>query len=76
MTKFFKIKKINFWGVIFAQTEFFLKTLCLTVEVPQHVNVKDAEYTGCRTKNYSITINMQKLFNQSAQFIESFVRYT
>ena len=50
MIKFFKIKKKKFGGVIFAQTEFFLKTLCLTVEVLQHVNVKDAEYTGCRTK--------------------------
>ena len=27
-------------------------------------------------QNYSINISMQKLFNQSVQFIKSFVRYT
>ena len=44
--------------------------------VTQHLNAEDTEQTGHETKNYSININMQELFNQSAQFIKLFVRYT
>ena len=50
--------------------------LSTTAGVPQHLNVKDKELIGRQTKNYSISINMQKSFNQSAQFIKSFVRHT
>ena len=39
---------------------------------PKHLNVKDTEYIDHQSKNYSITINMQEPFNQSAQFIKSF----
>ena len=61
MTNFFKIKRKTYFGVIFAQREFFLKTL---------------EYIDHQSRHYSITINMQKSFNQSAQFIKSFLRCT
>ena len=56
----------------------FSKRLWLssTVVVLQHSKVKDLEWTGHRIKNYSIAISRQKSFNQSAQFIESFARYT
>ena len=77
MTKFIKIKKKTYFGVIFSQTEFFLKTLAkYNYSGPQHLDIKDPEWTGHQTKNYSITISMLKSFNQSAQFIKSFVRYT
>ena len=52
--------------------------MCLSpaVVVPQHLNVKDIEYTGCQTKNHSITDSMQNPFSQSPPFIKLFVRYT
>ena len=64
MTKFFKIKKKTSFGVIFAQREFFLKTLAMYNY--RHLNVKDTEQTGRQIKNYFITIIMQKPPNQSA----------
>ena len=57
--------------VIFAQREFFLKTLA-------KYNCNGPPAFTCQryrvVEYYSITISMQKSLNQSAQFIKSFVR--
>ena len=68
MTKFFKIKKKTSFGVIFAQREFFLKTLAMYN--CRHLNVKDTEQIGRQIKNYFITIIMQKPSNQSAPLVK------
>ena len=60
--KIFKVNKKNpFFVVILAQREFFLKATLV-------------KYNCSGAKYYYITISMQKLFNQSAKFIKSFVR--
>ena len=71
MTKFFKIKEKPYICFIFnhilwffPKENFSLKIqLSTTAVVPQHFNVKDTEQIDCETKNYSITINMQKSLN-------------
>ena len=74
--KFFNIKK-NYFRIIFAQRDFFLKTLTMyNCGGPLAFNVKDTEQIGRQNKNYSITISTQKTFNHSAQFAKSFVEYT
>ena len=71
MTKLFKIKKKKtYFGVTFAQRDFFpIKTLAV-------YNCRGPTEFECQTKHFCITINIQKPFNQSPQFIKSFVRYT
>ena len=77
MAQFFKKRKKPYFGVTFVQRKFSYDLwLCTPARVTQHLNVEDTEQTGHETKNYSININMQELFNQSAQFIKLFVRYT
>ena len=50
--------------VVFPKENFSSKIqLSTTAVVPQHFNVKDTEQIDCETKNYSITINMQKSLN-------------
>ena len=81
MTKFFKIKEKSHFAVIIEHILLFLPKgnfskkiqLSTIAAVPQHSNVRDTEWIGCQTKNYSITISMQKSFNHSAQFIKLFV---
>ena len=69
--KFLQNKEKTLLLVIFAQREFFLKTLAKhswlnAVQLSlQHLYVKDIESIGRQTKNYSITISMQKSINQS-----------
>ena len=79
LTKFFKIKEKSYVGVIFAQRKFFLKILTKynwsgpPLFTCQRYKV---DWAGHQTKNYFITISMQKSFSQYAQFIKLFVRYT
>ena len=68
MTKFFNLTKKNYFVVIFALREFFLKTLAkYNCSGPSAFT-----YQRYRVEYYFITISMQKSFNQSAQFIKSF----
>ena len=48
----------------------------LTSGTGHPTNVKYTEQTGDQTRNYPVTLSIQKLLNQSAQFIKAFVRYT
>ena len=73
--KIFQINKKkpckNDHKVNFAQREFFLKTLA-----KYNCNGPSAfRCQRCRVEYYSVTISMQKSFNQSVQFIKSFKRY-
>ena len=61
----------TFFVAIFAQREFFLKTLA-----KYNYGGTPAFTCQSRVEYYSINISMQKSFNQSAQFIKSFMRYT
>ena len=69
--------KKTYFGVIFVQRKFFLKTQtkCNYSGSSQHLNFKATEMIGYKTKNDFITVSMQKSFSQSAKFIKSFVRY-
>ena len=79
MTKFFKMKGKPYFGVIFVQRKFFLKTLAkynCSGPPPFRCQRYKVDWAGYQTQNYSITISMQKSFSQYAQLIKSFVRYT
>ena len=68
-------KTFQNFGVIFAQRKFFLKILAkynCSGPPPFRCQKYKVDWAGHETKNYSITISMQKY----AQFIKSFVRYT
>ena len=69
MTTFRINRKTLYFVVILAQREFFLKTLV-------KYNCSGPSAFKCQVEYYSIIISMEKSFNQSAQFIKSFVRYT
>ena len=72
MTKFSKLTIKPCFVVIFAQREFFLKTLAKsTCSGPPAFRCQ-----RYRVEYYSITISMQKSFNQSVRFIKLFVRCT
>ena len=74
MTKFLKLMKKRYFAVIFAQRDFFLKTLTkCNCSGPPRIPMSKIQ---SRVEQYSITISMQKSFNQSLQFIKSFLRYT
>ena len=60
---FFKIKEKPYFGVIFAQRKFFLKTLAkynYKGPPPFRCQRYKLDWAGNQTKNYSITISMQK----------------
>ena len=69
----------DFWPyfVIFAQREHFIKNPakynCSGPPVFKY-QIYGVDWPSNQTKNYSIIISIQKLFNQSAKFIKSFVR--
>ena len=66
-------------GVIFALRKFFLKTLFKyngSGPPPFRCQRYKVDWTGHQNKNYSISISMHKSFNEYAEFIKSFVRYT
>ena len=69
MTTFRINRKTLYFVVILTQREFFLKTLV-------KYNCSGPSAFKCQVEYYSIIIGMEKSFNQSAQFIKSFVRYT
>ena len=78
MTKFFKIKKkINLFFGHFCPKEIFPKNYGY-VQLQESPAFKYQRYRvdWSSNKKLFITINMQKSFNQSAQFIKSLVRYT
>ena len=74
MAKIFKRRKLYF-EVIFAQREFFLKTLAMyNYRGPTEFKIQSRLII--KPKIIPFPFNMQKLFNQFAQFIKSFVSYT
>ena len=73
--KMFQKKGTPYLGFTFAQRKFFLKTLpkynCSDPPLFQCQRYK-IDWAGHQTKNHSITISMQKSFNQYAEFIKSY----
>ena len=66
-----------YFGVIFVQREFLLKTPAkYNCSGPPTLQRQRLTVDQQSNQNYSITISMQKSFNQSPQFVKSFVRYT
>ena len=77
--KLFQNKWKPYFGVIFSQRKFFLKTLAkynCSGPPPFRCQRYKVDWIDHQTKNYSITISMQKSFNQYPQFIKSFVGFT
>ena len=74
MTAFFKIKKKNYFGLIFEQRVFFQKALAKN-NCSGSPAFKCQRY-GLDWPSHPKLFHMQKLFSQSAPFIKSFVRYT
>ena len=65
-----------YFGVIFAQSKFSLKTLAVyNCMSPPAFKCQRFRVHWSSDQNHSITINMQKSFYESAQFIKSFVIY-
>ena len=57
-----------------TRSKIFLST---TAVYSKHLNIKYTEYTGDQTMIIpSLKLSLQKSFNQSVQFIKSFMAYT
>ena len=77
MTKIFQNKeKTLFWGHFCPKIIFLKNSGLVQLQAPPVFKCQRYRVDWLSNKNYSITISMQKSFNQSAQFIKSFARYT